>query len=125
LKYLFFTEEAPLKARVKGTSGFTDHFAALGPKDRHGRSLRQFELESRLFKYPCSFLIYSEAFDMLPKPMREHLLQRLHEILTGQDTSPEFASLTPETRRAILEILRETKLNLPDYWRADAPGKSR
>ena len=125
LKYLLFTEEAPLKARVKGTSGFADHFASLGPKDRHGRSLRQFDLEARLFKHPCSFLIYSEAFDMLPRPMREHLLQRLHEILTGQDTSPEFASLSPETRRAILEILRETKLNLPDYWRAESSGGAR
>jgi len=110
---------------VKGTAGFADHFASLGPKDRRGRSLRQFDLEARLFKYPCSFLIYSEAFDMLPRPMREHLLQRLHEILTGQDTSPEFATLSPETRRAILEILRETKLNLPDYWRAESVSGAR
>ena len=80
-----------------------ERFAALGPADSKGRSLRQFDLETRLFKYPCSFLIYSEAFDLLPKPMREHLLQRLHEILTGQDTSPEFARVEPELRRAILE----------------------
>jgi hypothetical protein len=120
LKYLLFTEETPLKARVKGTAGFAEHFADLAPKDdRRGRSLRQFDLETRLFKYPCSFLIYSEAFDLLPKPMREHLLQRLHEILTGQDTSPEFARVEPEMRRAILEILRDTKPNLPAYWREE------
>jgi len=125
LKYLLFTEEAPLKAKVKGTSGFAEHFAALGPKDRHGRSLRQLDLEARLFKYPCSFLIYSEGFDLLPRLMREHLLQRIHEILTGQDTSPEFARLPPEMRRAILEILRETKPNLPDYWRAESTREGR
>ncbi len=117
LKYLLFTEETPLKARVKGTSGFAEQFAALGPKDSKGRSFRQFDLESRLFKYPCSFLIYSEAFDLLPKPMREHVLQRLHEILTGKDASPEFANIPAETRQAILEILVETKPNLPAYWR--------
>lgn len=121
LKYLLFTEETPLKAKVKGTSGYAEHFATLGPKDRQGRSFRQFDLESRLFKYPCSFLIYSEAFDRLPKPMREHLLQRLHEILTGKDTSPEFANIPSDTRQAILEILLETKPNLPAYWREEKP----
>ena len=119
LKYLLFTEETPLKARVKGTSGYTEYFSSLGPKDRKGRSFRQFDLESRLFKFPCSFLIYSESFDMLPKPMREHLLQRLHEILTGKDASPEFASIPAETRQAILEILVETKPNLLGYWRGE------
>ncbi len=122
LKYLLFIEETPLKSKIKGTSGFADYFAALGPQDRRGRSFRQFDLEARLFKYPCSFLIYSEAFDLLPKPMREHLLRRLHEILTGEDTSAEFAGLAPDSRRAILEILRETKTNLPDYWRAERVG---
>lgn len=119
LKYLLFTEETPLKARVKGTSGYAEYFATLGPKDRRGRSLRQLDLETRLFKYPCSFLIYSEAFDLLPKPMREHVLQRLHEILTGNDTSSEFARIEPDMRRALLEILRDTKPNLPAYWREE------
>ncbi len=119
LKYLLFTEETPLKAKVRGTSGYAEHFATLGPKDRKGRSFRQFNLETRLFKYPCSFLIYSEAFEQLPKPMREHVLQRLHEILTGKDSSPEFANIPTDRRQAILEILVETKLNLPGYWRGE------
>ena len=125
LKYLLFTEETPLKSKVRGTSGYTDYFSSLGPKDGKGRSFRQFDLETRLFKYPCSFLIYTEAFDLLPKPMREQVLQRLHEILTGKDTSPEFAGISPETRRAILEILVETKPNLPGYWRGEKPRAER
>lgn len=125
LKYLLFTEETPLKAKLKGTSGYADYFATSGPKDSRGRSLRQFDLETRLFKYPCSFLIYSEAFDLLPKPMREHVLQRLHEILTGKDTSPEFANIPAETRQAILEILVETKPNLPGYWREERQSAER
>src|ERR1051325_11788665 len=51
LKYLLFTEEAPLTAPIKGTSDFAKSFAAKGPTDRKGRSLRQFDLQTRLFKY--------------------------------------------------------------------------
>jgi hypothetical protein len=48
--------------------------------------------------------------------MRDHLLERLHAILNGEDQDPQFAALDADQRRAILEILRETKLGLPDYW---------
>jgi len=117
LKYLLFTEEAPLSAPIKGSAAFVQQFEALGPKDTKGRSLRQFDLETRLFKYPCSYLIYSEAFDALPQKLRETLYQRLWEILTGQDTSPAFARIPAENRRAIIEILIETKKELPSYWK--------
>jgi hypothetical protein len=66
LKYLLFIDAAPLNSPIKGTSGFAEQFEQLGPKDKQGRSLRQFDLGTRLFKYPCSYLIYSEAFDALP-----------------------------------------------------------
>jgi hypothetical protein len=117
LKYLLFTEEAPLVAPVKGTTGFTAQFAAQGPRDRRGRSLRDFDLQTRLFKYPCSYLIYSEAFDNLPEPIKAHLYQRLHDILTGKDTGAEFQKIPKATRQAILEILSETRKGLPDYWK--------
>jgi len=118
LKYLLFTEETPLTTAVRGSSDFAKDFAAQGPRDKRGRSLRDFNLRTRLFKYPCSYLIYSEAFDQLPDKIRTHIYQRLWEILTGQDTKPEYEPLAPETRRAILEILRDTQPGLPDYWKA-------
>jgi len=118
LKYLLFTEETPLTAAVRGSSDFAKDFAAQGPRDKRGRSLRDFDLRTRLFKYPCSYLIYSEAFDQLPDKIRTHIYQRLWEILTGQDTKPEYERLTPETRRAILEILCDTKPGLPESWKA-------
>jgi hypothetical protein len=120
LKYLLFTEETPLTAAIQGSSGFTKHFAVLGPRDQRGRSLRDFDLHTRLFKHPCSYLIYSEAFDALPEKMKDRLYQRLWEILTGQDTSPDFARLGTEDRQAILEILRETKPGMPDSWQPTA-----
>lgn len=118
LKALLFCEEAKLTDRVEGTSGFTREFAARGPKDAKGRSLRDFDLTTQLFKYPCSYLIYSEAFDKMPCEVREHVLKRLHDVLTGTDTDKAFAHLSADTRKSILEILRDTKPNLPASWRA-------
>jgi hypothetical protein len=117
LQYLLFTEEAPLTDRVRGSAEFVSDFTSRGPRDEQGRSLRDFDLQTRLFKYPCSYLIYSEPFDALPAPMKEHLYSRLWEILSGKDQSTTYASLNPATRRAIRGILSETKNDLPDYWR--------
>ncbi len=117
LKYLLFAEEAPIRARIKGDSEFSETFPAVGPRDKQARSLRDFDLETRLFKYPCSYLIYSESFDALPAMIKEYLYQRLYEILSGKDSSSDFEKISPATKRAILEILRETKLGLPDYWK--------
>ena len=114
LEYLLFTEEAPLSARVTGTSGFAQGFAAAGLRDSKGRSLRDFDLRTRLFKYPCSYLIYSEAFDELPGPLKETIYKRLFDVLSGNDKESE--AIQPQTRLAILEILRETKPGLPAYW---------
>jgi len=117
LRYLLFTEEAQLTAPIVGDADYAQGFTSLGPFDAKGRSLRDFDLQTRLFKHPCSFLIYSEQFDALPPVIRDHILKRLHAILTRQDQDPQFASLAPADRQAILEILRETKPNLPEYWR--------
>lgn len=116
LRYLLFTNEVPLAAPIQGGSGFTGDFAALGPRDRRGRSLRDFDLQRRIFKYPCSYLVYSDAFDAIPAPAREYLLNRLFEVLAGRDQSHDFAGLSAADRRAILEILVDTKPGLPLEW---------
>jgi len=118
LKYMLFVDEDPLKAPVEGVSTFTKTFPQRGPRDPKGRSLRDFDLKTRLFRYPLSYMIYSAAFDGMPDKVREPVYQRLYEILTGKDTGKTFASLPPENRVAILEILRATKPNLPASWAA-------
>jgi hypothetical protein len=120
LRYLLFTQEAPLTEPISGNPEFVQEFSNRGPRDRQGRSLRDFDLQTRLFKYPCSYLIYSDAFDQLPKIMRDLLCARLYDILTGKDSNPDFAAIPEESRKAIFEILRETKPNLPAYWREAA-----
>jgi len=117
LRYILFTEEATLTEPVEGNPHFITDFTAQSVRDSKGRSLRDLDLKTRLFKYPCSFLIYSESFDAIPAVMRDQILQALHDILTGKNTDPQFAHIPAEDRLAILEILRETKPNLPDYWR--------
>ena len=116
-KYLLFSGEAKLEGPIEGTSGFAKEFAARGPFDKKGRSLREFDLKTRLFKYPCSYLVYSKGFASLPAEVKAHTLKRMHAVLTGADTSAAFAHLTAADRAAVLEILRDTLPDLPDDWR--------
>ena len=116
LKYLLFVDEAKLNVQIKGTTNFAQEFSAAGIKDKKGRTLRDFDLQQRLFKYPCSFLIYSEAFDALPSVALEYVYRKLWLILSGQDADKTFDSLPASDRQAILEILRDTKQNLPVFF---------
>ena len=122
LRYLLFVEEPEFLSPVRGTSGLEHSFASNGPRDSQGRSLRDMDLKRKTFRYPCSYLIYSEAFDAIPQPAKDYLLRRLWEVLTGKDNSPDFKSLRREDRQAVLEILRETKKGLPGYWYPVATG---
>ena len=116
--YMLFADEAPLTAPIEGASTFAKTFPERGPRDKEGRSLRDFDLKTRLFKYPLSYMIYTKAFDNMPVWARDRIYRRLYDILTGKDTSPKFARLTADDRKNILQILRETKPNLPSYWKA-------
>lgn len=115
--YMLFAGEAPLKEPIEGVSSFTRTFPQRGPRDRRGRSLRDFDLKTRLFRHPLSYLVYSTALDALPDFVRDRIYRRLHDILNGKDRSPAYAHLSAADRRAILEILTDTKPNLPAYWR--------
>jgi hypothetical protein len=115
--YLLFVDEAPLPGRVQGTSGFAEQFAQRGPFDHQGRSLRQFDLNRRLMRYPCSYLIYSPVFDALPAQPREAIYQRMWQILSGHEQSERYARLSESDRLAVVQILGETKKGLPDYFR--------
>ena len=66
--YMLFVDEAPLTEPVKGVSTFTQTFPQRGPRDKQGRSLRDFDLQTRLFRYPLSYMVYSDLFDGLPAP---------------------------------------------------------
>lgn len=115
--YLLFVDEAPLPSKVEGSTGFARVFSARGLRDSQGRSLRDLDLEQHLFRYPCSYMIYTEAFDALPDPAKAAVYERMWEILSGKETKKAYtARLSLAERKAVVEILRETKKGLPDYF---------
>jgi hypothetical protein len=114
--YLLFVDEAQLPSHVVGSSGFTQRFSAMGPKDSRGRSLRQLDLERRLFRYPCSYMIYAPAFDALMPEAKAAIYERLWTILSGAERDRRYERLSAADRRAIIEILRDTKSDLPAYF---------
>src|SRR5262249_30428511 len=116
--YMLFVDEAPLRDPVKGVSTFWQTFPLRGPRDNQGRSLRDFDLQKRLFRYPLSYMIYSDLFEAMPPVAKERVYERLYDVLTGKDQSAKFSHLTDADRRAILEILQNTKKDLPHYWNA-------
>ena len=117
VKFLLFSGEAALTGKLQGTTSFADEFTSRGPRDPQGRSLRDFDLERRLFKYPCSYLIYSHSFEALPGEAKTFVYRRLWEVLSGADQSKEFQHLSGADRAAIRDILIATKPGLPDYWK--------
>lgn len=108
VQYLLFAGEAKLTEQVAGTSGFAEEFAKRGPFDKHGRSLRDFDLKTRLFKYPGSYLVYSKAFAGLPREAKECVYRRLGEVLSRTDPSAAFAHLSAADRAAVWGIMKET-----------------
>jgi hypothetical protein len=121
--YLLFVDEAPLPGKVEGSSRYAQEFSARGPRDSRGRSLRDFRLEQHLFRYPCSYMIYTEAFDALPEAAKAAVYERMWEILSGRETRQVYANrLSLAERKAVVEILRDTKKGLPGYFQ---PGEVR
>jgi len=103
-RYILFEDEAPLTGAVQGGAEFATAFANGAVRDQARRSLRDFDLKTRMFKYRCSYMIYASQFDALPAAARDNVLRRVRDALTGSTPS----KLPESERRAILEILRET-----------------
>jgi hypothetical protein len=114
---MLFANAAPLTDAVASTSGFDAWFQAQGPRDTAGRSLRELDLRTRLFKYPLSYLVYSPAFDGLPDYARNYVYGRFVDILSRRDVHGTFSKLSAADRQAVLEILTATK---PEFARAAA-----
>jgi hypothetical protein len=115
--YMLFVDEAALPQPIHGSTTFAARFSALGPRDRRGRSLRELDLKGRLLRYPCTYMIYSPQFDQLPALAKAAIYRRLWQVLDGQDRAAPYRQLRAADRSAIVEILRDTKPDLPAYFR--------
>jgi len=115
--YLLFVDEAPLADRIRGSSEFVRRFSAAGPRDAKGRSLHELDLSRRVMKYPCSYLIYSAAFDALTPAAKDPIYRRMWTVLSGEETGARYrTALALADRQAIVEILKDTKRDLPTYF---------
>lgn len=108
VEHLLMFGEFQLTSPLEGTSDFAVKFQQQGPADSTGRSLRELDLQTRLFKYPCSYLVYSDSFHNLPDEVRRRIVDQMTDILSGEDPSPGFGHFTADLRQMTLEILRET-----------------
>lgn len=106
--YLLFVDEAALPGPIEGSSGFTEQFVAAGRKDARGRSLRELDAQTRLQKYPLSYMIYSEAFRAMPEAAKRLVMGKIQRVLSGEIAGAKYAHLTPAVRAAIREILQQT-----------------
>jgi hypothetical protein len=110
--YMLFVDEAPLTG-VTGSSRFAETFTARGPRDSKGRSLRDFDLKQRLFTHPCSYMIYSAAFEQLPTQAKRAIYARMWDVLSGAVRARKYSRLSAADRDRVIEILRDTKNDLP------------
>ena len=111
--YLLFVDEAALPSRVEGSSAFAREFASKGPRDGRGRSLRDLDLERRLLRYPCSYMIYTEAFDALPETAQAAVYERMWEILSGEETNQAYARPSNRAARSAGRTPPETRSITP------------
>ena len=126
LECLLFGDEAPLpETGVRGNEAFPDAFARNRRTDSQGRSLKDLDLRTRLFLFRCSYMIYSQAFDNLPDPLKQTVYRRLREVLTADIPAARFAHLEEGERRAIHDILRDTKPDLAAAWSDAMPSAHR
>lgn len=116
VSYMLFREEARILEPMSGSSTFAATFPQRGPRDKKGRSLREFDLQTRVFRYPLSYMIYSPAFDALPGMVKDRLYKELFDALTSKPAEGANA-LPADVRAAIVEIVAETKPGVPAYWK--------
>ena len=109
VRYMLFADEVELMSPISGTSKYAEKFVAAAKLDQQGRSLRELDLKHQLLKNPCSYLIYSEAFDRMQLPVMEYVKRRVTEVLTSPNVPAGYERLTDNQRAAIAEILRDTK----------------
>jgi hypothetical protein len=116
IRYMTFADEVALPSPVRSATAYAERFVQRGPRDEKGRSLRELDLRRSVFRYPLSYMIYSEAFDSLTTEAKARVWRRLYEVLSGKDKSPVFARAARDGRAAIA-IVAATKADVPAYWK--------
>ena len=116
VRYLLFVEEAPLPSPISASEKFVAEFQKNAKRDAKGRSLKDLDLNTRIFRFPCSFLLDSDAFRSMPSMVRDAILSKLHKVLLGENPDPNFEKISLSDRQAVLEMLKDTAPDLTTGW---------
>ncbi len=117
VNYMTFADEMRLPQPVEGVSSFAATFAARGPVDGQGRSLRQFDLRTRLFRYPVSYLIHSPSFAALPEVARTEILRQVYDRLVSPGDERRPGGPSAADWRDAVAIVAALVPGLPAFWR--------
>lgn len=108
-RYLLFADEAPLpRGGIEGDADFRAAFLSSRKAAPDGASLKDLDLKTRLFRYRCSYMIYSRSFTTLPKEFKDRVYARLSVALSETQSAPEFSYLPVAEKRAIRSIVAAT-----------------
>ena len=116
VRYVLFADEARLPSRMAGDENFVHDFLAKKKAAANGASLRDLDLQTRLFKRRCSYMIYSSIWDGMHPLFKQSVEAKLWAALQENPTDKEFAYLPANEKREIRQIIKETKTGLPVWW---------
>lgn len=109
LRYLVFEDEPPLPKPLNPEaiqhSRYREYFENQSPNDSDGRSLRQFDLKTRVFRHRLSYLIEHPLFLQLPTECRDRLYDRLRSGFRDSPTPSGFKHLSDHERATLDELL--------------------
>lgn len=110
-RYLLFLDEPALPSPVTGSDKYRQWFETLGVRDETGRSLREFDLTTRLFRFRVSYLIHSRLFQELPADVKQRIYARIRQALAGKEPTVPESWHTTEDRAALLSLMTATVWN--------------
>ena len=103
---IFFKDETDIGENTEGSEEFQKSFETRFPRTKDGQSLADFKLYGRIFKHPCSFMVYSQTFQNLPSRVKQAVLTQMRKALAGND--PRITWLKSSECTKIEAILVET-----------------
>lgn len=117
VRYLLFADEVPLPVGgVEPEGAYRAEFLASRRATPDGLSLKDLDLDTRLFNHRCSYMIYSPVFEGLPAVLKTRIYAHLGAVLRAEGGGEEFAYLPAVERQAIHRILAATLEDLPPDW---------
>jgi hypothetical protein len=113
-RYVLFADEAPLpQGGIQADPEFRGQFLASRKATAAGAALKDLDLKTRLFKYRCSYMIYSPVFAGMPDDLKFRVFTVMRGALDPGHSDPAFGYLAAGEKSAIRQILNETLSGVP------------